>query len=193
MRGASAAAALAAAALLAGCGGSGHPAPTSSSSSSASSTSTSGSGSGASSSSGSASSGPTGTKAAFVARADAICKASQTALGPVLKRETATLDAKPPKRAAAATALQQASAIVASGLKQLKALPQPGGGASLLATVYRALGEEAGTLHKLSGDVRAGRSKAMSTDASEQTAFSTLYTGAAQKFGFKRCGASASS
>jgi hypothetical protein len=164
VRGASAAATLAAAALLAGCGGSGHP---------------------ASSSTGSA----TITKAAFVARADAVCKGSQTALGPVLKRETATLEAKPPKRAAAATALEQASTIVAGGLSKLKALPQPDADRSMLATVYRALGDEATTLHKLAGDVRAGRSKAMSTDASEQTAFSTLYTGAAQKFGFKRCGA----
>jgi hypothetical protein len=164
VRGLSIAAALAAAALLAGCGGSGHPASSSKASA-------------------------TITKAAFVARADDICRASQTALGPVLKRETATLEAKPPKRAAAATALEQASVIVAGGLGKLKALPQPSAGRSLLATVYRALGSEASTLHKLAGDVRAGRSKAMTTDASEQTAFSALYTGAAQKFGFKRCGA----
>jgi hypothetical protein len=166
VRGAIALAALAAAALLAGCGGSGHP---------------------ASNSSASAAIG----KAAFIARADSICKASETALGPVLKRETSTLEAKPPKRAAAATALEQASTIVAGGLRKLKALPQPSARRSLLATVYRALNEEAGTLHKLAGDVRAGRAKAMSTDASEQTAFATLYTGAAQTFGFKRCGARA--
>jgi len=167
VRRASLLAALAAAALVAGCGGSGHPASTSSTAAIG--------------------------KGAFVTRADAICTASKTALAPVLARETATLEAKPPKRAAAATALEQASTIVAGGLAKLKALPQPGAQRSLLATVYRALGEEAETLHKLAADVRAGRTKAMSTDASEQDAFSTLYTGAAETFGFKRCGARAGS
>jgi hypothetical protein len=131
-------------------------------------------------------------KAAFVARADKVCKAAQKALAPVLKRETATLEAKPPKPTAAAQALDHAAAIVADGRTKLEALPQPSGQAKLLATVYRALGEEAGSLRALASDVRGGRSKALSTDASKQTAFSTRYSGAAAAYGFKQCGASSS-
>lgn len=159
-----AAAALVAAALVAGCGGSGHPAT------------------------GSSTTAMIG-RTAFIARADSICKAAQAALAPVLARETATLEAKPPKREAAAQALQQASAIVARGRARLRALPQPAAQRALLATVYRALGEEAGSLHSLSADVKAGKQQAMSTDAAEQTAFATLYSGAAVKYGFKSCGA----
>jgi hypothetical protein len=169
VRGAGAAAALlaATAVLAAGCGGSGNA-------------------SGSSTSSGSAAIG----KASFIARADKVCKAAQKALAPVLKRETATLEAKPPKPAAAAQALDQAAAIVAEGRTRLKALPQPSGQAKLLATVYRALGQEAGSLRALASDVRGGHSKALGTDASKQTAFSTLYSGAAATYGFKQCGAS---
>lgn len=170
MRGAGAAAALlgAAAIVVAGCGGSGTPA------------------SGSSSSSGSAAIG----KAAFIVRADRVCKAAQKALVPVLKRETATLEAKPPKPAAAAAALDQAASIVADGHTKLEALPQPGGQQKLLATVYRALGQEAATLRALASDVRGGHAKALDTDTSKQTAFSTLYSGAASTYGFKQCGAS---
>lgn len=171
MRGAGAAAALLAAALVvAGCGGSSSPASKSSTSSS------------------SAAIG----KAAFIVRADAVCKAAQKALAPVLKRETATLEAKPPKPAAAAAALDQAAAIVAGGRTKLEALPQPRGDQKVLGTVFRALGQEAGSLRALAADVRGGHAKALSTDASKQTAFSTLYSGAAAKYGFKQCGASSS-
>jgi hypothetical protein len=160
------AALLAAAALIAGCGGSGNPLSKSPPSS------------------GSA----TIAKAAFIVRADAVCKAAQKALAPVLKRETATLEAKPPKPVAAATALTKAAAIVADGRTKLLALPQPSGQRTLLATVYRALGEEATTLRALAADVKAGRKSALSTDASKQTAFSQLYSGAAVKYGFRHCG-----
>src|SRR5580698_7149192 len=99
VRGTGAAAALlvATAVLAAACGGSGNA-------------------SGSSTSSGSAAIG----KASFIARADKVCKAAQKALAPVLKRETATLEAKPPKPAAAAQALDQAAAIVADGRTKLK-------------------------------------------------------------------------
>ena len=170
MRGAGAAAALLAAValVLAGCGGSSSPASGSSTQSSSAAV----------------------AKAAFIARADTVCKAAQKALAPVLKRETATLEAKPPKPKAAATALDQAASIVAGGRTKLKALPQPSGQQKLLGTVYRALGEEAGSLRALASDVRGGRAKALSSDASKQTAFSTLYSGAASTYGFKQCGAS---
>jgi hypothetical protein len=156
--------------VVAGCGGSSGPA------------------SKASTSSSSAAIG----KAAFIAHADTVCRAAQKALAPVLKRDTATLEAKPPKPKAAASALDQAATIVAGGRTQLEALRQPGGDQKLLATVYRALSQEAGSLRALAADVRGGHAKALGTDASTQTAFPRLHSGAASRYGFKQCGASSS-
>ena len=128
------------------------------------------------------------SKASFIVSADAICHSSEAALAPVLARESATLSAKPQKVAAGASALDEASAIIRGGVGKLRALTQPSADTGKLARMLGALGDEAAALSSYASALRARNTAAESTDASEITAYSTLYTGVAKTYGFKHCG-----
>jgi hypothetical protein len=128
------------------------------------------------------------SKASFIASADAVCHTSEAALAPVLARESATLSAKPQKVAAGAAALDQASAIIRAGVGRLRALAEPSADAGTLAKMLGAVSNEAAALSSYASALRKHDTAAESTDASKITAYSTLYTGIAKTYGFKRCG-----
>jgi uncharacterized phage infection (PIP) family protein YhgE len=128
------------------------------------------------------------SKVAFIASADAICRSSESALAPVLARETATLSAKPQKVAAGAQALDAASAIIRNGVGQLRSLAEPSSDTKKLAKMVGALNNEAAALSAYARALRSHNTAAQATEASEITAFSTLYSGIARSYGFKRCG-----
>jgi hypothetical protein len=126
--------------------------------------------------------------AAFIASADAVCRSSESALAPVLARESATLAAKPPKVAAGATALDEASVIMRAGVGRLRRLAEPAGDTRTIASMLGALAGEASALSAYARALRSRNTAAQATLTSEITAYSARYRGLARSYGFRRCG-----
>jgi hypothetical protein len=133
------------------------------------------------------------TRAQFIVRADAICKASEARLAPVLATEASALSGQSPNALVGGEALDKAQAIVRAGIAALRALPEPNADRTVLSRLFGAVGREAGALGTLATDFRESKTSAATAVEKEVTADSSLYRAIAAGYGFKRCGVHAGS
>jgi len=128
------------------------------------------------------------TRAQFIVRADAVCKASEARLAPVLTTEASALSGKSPNALAGGEALDKARAIIRAGIAALRALPEPDADRAVLGQLFGAVGHEADALGTLATDYREKKTSAVATAENQVTAYSAQYRAIAARYGFKRCG-----
>lgn len=133
------------------------------------------------------------TRAQFIVRADAVCKASEARLAPVLTTEASALSGQSPNALVGGEALDKAQAIVRAGIAALRALPEPNADRTVLSQLFSAVGREAGALGTLATDFRESKTSAATAVEKEVTADSSRYTAIAARYGFRRCGVHAGS
>ncbi len=127
------------------------------------------------------------SKAQFIVRADAVCKASEARLAPVLAKEASLLSGQSPNILAGAEALDQAQVIVKAGIAALRALPEPGTDRTTLSQLFEVADREASALARLATDFREMNAPAATAVEKEITADGARYKAIASRFGFKEC------
>jgi hypothetical protein len=122
------------------------------------------------------------TKAAFVARANAICT--------TMNSQAARVADPGNDRVKLAAAVDKIAAITSDALRKVRALPQPSGGAQRLNAIYSKLDAVLAQWARLASAARAGDQRAAISAQTKVTALLKQANAASNAYGLTVCGES---
>jgi hypothetical protein len=123
----------------------------------------------------------TGAKAAFVAGANAVCKATNTQLDKLGN------DLNDPTAAQDADVLDKGAGLMQSMLDQLHALPQPPDDPVTLSAFYDASAQAVAVVRQAASQLRAGDLSALTNLSTQAAPLNTTADRAAVRFGMTEC------
>ncbi len=134
-----------------------------------------------------------GGRAAFIARADAICRSLRTSLAQFAAptKALAVIGETPQAFDLAARLFRRAAALERAELRRLRALTLPATGTSAATEYFRQGAEAVALLARLAGDFARRDKAAIAAAERDGTRMAAITKGLAQAYGFKVCGSGA--
>jgi hypothetical protein len=123
------------------------------------------------------------SRAAFIARADTICRQVDAKTDPLETRVAAITDLS-----TGAPLIAEAAVDAQRGLAALRSLPEPAAGRALLAKVWAAADREVVDVENTGQAAGEGDAQGVQSAQSAAETAHALYQGLAQGYGFKLCG-----